>query len=250
MTKGTTLTGPKIGDVVFPITPTSIDGMEIGEEFPANATFIDATVNGSTVLTGPVSGAGFVAAVEEISGGSSYDPSNVAITGGAINGTSVGFTTAATGRFSTLTATSAIIPSTTQGIIGTIVGDDALPGSIGEYIFASAQNVSLNGSTFINVATIALTPGDWDVSAGANFNIASAVATAAAVVIQSTAEGPYLGPPYSASIGATLTGNNLALTPPTRRINITQNTDYHIVMYLDLSGTATGTAFIGARRRR
>jgi hypothetical protein len=44
MTK-TVLFSPSIGDVVFPMTPTSIDGMTIGANTPAAGTFTNVTAN-------------------------------------------------------------------------------------------------------------------------------------------------------------------------------------------------------------
>ena len=54
------------------------------------------------------------------------------------------------------------------GVVGTITNNDATTGNIGEYLsttVATASAVSLTTATAKDVMTLALTPGDWDVSA-------------------------------------------------------------------------------------
>lgn len=67
MTGNTTVFSPPIGDVVLPITPTTVDAI-LGSNSPKAATVTSLTNSGASVLTGAVSGAGFVAAVQAISG--------------------------------------------------------------------------------------------------------------------------------------------------------------------------------------
>lgn len=63
MSGNTVLFSSSVGDVNFPITPDSIDGMTIGATNPAPATVTDLDVTGTSELTGSVSGAGFLAAL-------------------------------------------------------------------------------------------------------------------------------------------------------------------------------------------
>lgn len=79
----------------------------------------------------------------------------------------IGTTTPAAGKFTTLQATSTITPSSTAGIVGTTTNDNANAGSIGEVISSSVASpgVSLTSSVSVgtNVTSISLTAGDWDV---------------------------------------------------------------------------------------
>jgi hypothetical protein len=68
MTGKTTLWSAPLGDVVFPMTPTSIDGMTIGATTPEPATVTTLHATGASALDGAVTGAGFVAAVKAIAG--------------------------------------------------------------------------------------------------------------------------------------------------------------------------------------
>lgn len=63
MSGNTVLWSSSIGDVSFPITPDSMDGVTIGETTPAPATVTDLHATGTTELDGAVSGAGFLAAL-------------------------------------------------------------------------------------------------------------------------------------------------------------------------------------------
>lgn len=102
----------------------------------------------------------------------------VAVTGGAIANVSIsgtfsgastwaGLQTYSTGIATvTLSATGTITPSTTAGIVGTTLGDNANTGSVGEYLestVASGSAVSLVSGVIKDVTTLTLTAGDWDV---------------------------------------------------------------------------------------
>jgi hypothetical protein len=68
MSGNTTLFSSTIGDVVFPITPTAIDGMTIGATTPEPITGTNIHATGTSIMDGAVSGAGFVAAVKQVAG--------------------------------------------------------------------------------------------------------------------------------------------------------------------------------------
>jgi hypothetical protein len=86
-------------------------------------------------------------------------PGAVAITGGTINGASVGATTAGTGAFTTLSASGAISPSTTQGIVGTVAADSAQSGSVGEYL--EAQCARATSGAVLSFTLASPTVGTW-----------------------------------------------------------------------------------------
>ena len=59
-----------------------------------------------------------------------------------------------------------IVPSSTQGIRGTITNDNAVSGSIGEFIISSVplgSAIAMSNGVVANIASISLTAGDWDV---------------------------------------------------------------------------------------
>jgi hypothetical protein len=66
------------------------------------------------------------------------------------------------------TATSLQFSPTTNGIIGTTTNDNAQAGRVGEYIIsnipASGAGVNIINTTAMNITSISLTAGDWDIT--------------------------------------------------------------------------------------
>lgn len=63
---------------------------------------------------------------------------------------------------------------TTGGIFGTTTNDDAAAGKVGEYTEAlrlSGAALALSSSSFVNVTSISLTAGDWDIDGHVDFII-------------------------------------------------------------------------------
>src|SRR5206468_3623871 len=129
------------------ITGGAIDGTTIGGTTPAAGSFTTLAVTGSLtasfVLAAPTGSAGAPAwrrlSNSDISGlGSLATQSNssVSITGGAIDGTSVGTSTASTGRFTTLTLT-------TSQAAATVLA--APNGSAGAPSFRTLSTADLSG---------------------------------------------------------------------------------------------------------
>ena len=112
------------------------------------------TVNGLT-LTGTVTTSGSLTLGGTLSGTASLN----------INGT-VGATTATTGAFTTITASSTITPSSTAGIVGTTTNNNANAGSVGEYVSSYISTYANYPATgvFGDATSISLTAGDWDIS--------------------------------------------------------------------------------------
>ena len=70
------------------------------------------------------------------------------------------------------TMTGALKPSTTAGLTGTTLGDNANAGAVGEVISSGVVQgsaVALSTGIRSTVTTISLTAGDWDVSGCINF---------------------------------------------------------------------------------
>lgn len=176
----------------------------------------------------------------------------LAATGGSINGVSQGLTTPAASRVTTLVATSTITPATTSGIVGTTLADNANAGSVGEVISSTFSNVPLTSATNVNVTSISLPPGDWDVSGYFLYGAATATNTAFVVggVNTVSATLPAVGQYYQ--LTATFPVNAaVTVTAPIQRINVSTTTTVFLVSFCGFSvSTATATGFLRARRVR
>lgn len=171
-------------------------------------------------------------------------------TGGTINNAVIGGTTAAAGTFTTLTATGAITPSQTAGIVGTTTNNNANAGSVGEYISTTGTATSLTNSTYVDLATQSLTAGDWDVECSVQFNGTSLVASAFAVGVNTIANTN----PNSPGTGQSILGSNFtggSLTSPLVRESLSSTTTLRCGGQANFSGgSVTGTGMIRARRVR
>ncbi len=207
----TIITTSARGDMTFPITPTSMDGMTIGQYVPANATVTNLTANGTSVLTGAVSGAGFVTAVNALISGGSYDPAAVAITGGTINGTVIGGTTRAAISGTTVNANSTVtgtqlISSVSTGTAPlsvtstTPVANLSIGGNAATATLATTATAATSATTATNVAGGAAGSIPYQTGSGAT----SLLATASGVLVG--------GATPSYSTAPTLTGTNFSGT--------------------------------------
>lgn len=167
----------------------------------------------------------------------------------------IGATTASTGKFTTLQATGAITPSSTAGIVGTALADNANAGSIGEYL-ESVQTTagSITQAATTSTVNLVLTPGDWDVEGTAYFApVGSATITRCFTGIskQSTAfDGP--APPFYQDNTFTGAGGTAqAQMAPERRISVAVNTQVWLLVNASSSGsTVNFQGYIRARRAR
>ncbi|WP_175813363.1 beta strand repeat-containing protein [Burkholderia contaminans] len=187
------------------------------------------------------------------SAGSVAFGSNVVVQGGAIDGTTIGATTANTGRFTTLTATGAITPSTTAGIVGTTAADSANAGSMGEFVNSNFSSVNMTTSgTAQNLTSISLTAGDWDVTGAATYTSGSGATSTIwiAGVNTTSATLPSLGNYFQSGGSITATGAATAI-PPVTRINVSSTTTVYLVGEAIFSGGSVSAAgFLRARRVR
>lgn len=118
---------------------------------------------------------------------SNYAPGAVAITGGTINNTTIGATTASTLRATTITATSTIggtVITASTNLAGPLAGvttnSNAAAGLVGQIIESTIPTgtaVSLTNATPANITSVSLTAGDWDCSINADYNLGSATTT-------------------------------------------------------------------------
>lgn len=175
------------------------------------------------------------------------------LSGGTINSASVGATTASTGKFTTLQATSTITPSSTAGIVGTTAADNAQAGSDGEFMTCSATATGLTTATNLNVCSISLSAGDWNVWGVGEFIPASTtVVTAQLIGITTTSLGsPSAGMYARNGITYTGTGQSSDMATPMIRVNVSTTTSVYLVaaaLFSTSTQTAAGTMY--ARRVR
>lgn len=157
---------------------------------------------------------------------------------------------------STLAVTGSITPSQTNGIVGTTTNNSVNAGGVGEYVsseVASAGSVSMTSSTNINITSISLTAGDWDVFAIGKGNTAgSAVISWVRCSVSETSATYNDGHSFanestqnSINIGAPAFG-----IPPKRYLLSTTTTLYLTLQAGYTPGTVGGYGRLSARRIR
>lgn len=165
----------------------------------------------------------------------------------------IGTTTPAAGKFTTLQATSTITPSTAAAIVGTTAADNANAGSIGEFLTGNSSGGSLTNNTWANATSVSLSAGDWDVWGTVQFNPSGSTTVSRLLAAISTT---------SASAGATYaqqqdlqltftTGAAQTLATPVTRINVSSTTPVYLTVFTSFGvSTMTANGTIYARRRR
>ncbi|QVN18755.1 hypothetical protein [Burkholderia pyrrocinia] len=81
----------------------------------------------------------------------------------------------------TSTFTGSITPSSTAGIVGTTTNDNANAGSVGEYQSVTGSSTGLTSGSYVDLATLSLTAGDWDTECTVSF-VPNASTTVSALV--------------------------------------------------------------------
>jgi len=165
---------------------------------------------------------------------------------------SIGSSTAGSGAFTTVTASSTITPSQTAGIVGTTTNNNANAGSIGEYSTANASGVSLTTGTPSNLTSISLTAGDWDVTGIAQVLASGSTVLSAWNCGVSTTSATFGGFGTLTAIQGTLgTGSQQLLQCPVVRLSLSSTTTVYLLGQATFTtSTASGSGFIRARRIR
>jgi hypothetical protein len=166
----------------------------------------------------------------------------------------IGGTTAAAGSFTTLNASSTITPSQTAGIVGTTTNNNANTGSFGEYQTATNSATSLTNGTPANATSISLTAGDWDVSGVARFNPGGSATTSnmtAGISTTSATFGAFQTYTVTVVPFSSTSGNSTTIPTPAVRISVASTTTVYLVAVCAFSAsTMTADGFIRARRVR
>jgi hypothetical protein len=136
-------------------------------------------------------------------------------------------------------------------LAGVTNGSNAAAGTIGEYISAqvtAAAALSAANGVVLNVTSISLTAGDWDVTGNAYWIVSGGSLAFDCAINSVSATNP------DGSLQMVIyptSGNNTGLTAPGRRFNVTATTVVYLVATAFLSGgTASVCGFLQARRVR
>lgn len=133
---------------------------------------------------------------------------------------------------------------------GVTDGTNAAAGEIGEVLSNTTSNVSVTSAAAVNLASVTLTPGDWDVKGVARFD-QTANGTTAVVACLNTSSATLAPFPDTTQINGLSAGGNQQFSAPTKRYSISANTTVYLVGICTFStGTVTGRGFIEARRAR
>lgn len=211
----------------------SIQSTPIGTTSAAAGGFTTLTNSGAFTVNGSISGPGITTLLNPYALLASP--------------TFTGTLTAAAATFTGL-----VTPSTTIGIKGTTLADNANTGSIGEYVTATGTTVPLTNNTAVNITSISLTAGDWDVSGVIAYNPAGTTqytVLLSSISTTSATNGP-LGQATLFEL-AFATGAGSTTTTPVVRVNISTTTTVFLVAQAGFTvSTMTGSGVIRARRVR
>ena len=164
----------------------------------------------------------------------------------------IGSTTPSTGAFTTISATGTITPSQTNGILGTTTNNNANAGSWGEYNEATGSNIALTTATAVNITSVSLTAGDWEVDGSIQFNPAGTTTIQQVVAGFSATSLTFQAAPNNLNMQAAFTtGAVVGVTIPSQRFSIASTTTIYLVAQSSFGvSTMSATGRIRARRAR
>lgn len=143
------------------------------------------------------------------------------------------------------------------GILGTDTNDSAVAGWVGELLvqtIASGSAVSLTTTTQTDIATITLTPGDWDVCGTIAYAFGAGTVTAYTRASIGSTSATIMANNTSWSAGVALTapgGIDASFAMPTTRFSVASNTPIYLVTQVSFSvNTLSSYGSIRARRVR
>lgn len=153
----------------------------------------------------------------------------------------------------TLNVTGAITPSQLAGIVGTTTNNNANAGSVGEIITASATAVGLSNGTGVNVTSVLLTAGDWDVHANVLVTPNGSTPTTQILAGISTISATLPVTSDSSYVAAFdfSTAEPISVNPGYKRVSIATSGTYFLVCVANFStSTCAANGSITARRAR
>lgn len=160
---------------------------------------------------------------------------------------------ASTNKYITFASTG--IATFSSGIAGTTTTTAAAAGIIGESISATiavGSAVTFTTATAMNVATITLTAGDWDVEGNVNYSeTSSTVSSRTASIGTTSATLATDGSEVECGVQSTLVTEKNSITLPRKIIRVSSSTPVYLVAQCTFSaGTAVCYGTISARRVR
>ena len=222
-----------------------------GTTFVANtqisATDLNNAVNASTFTSGAVDNS-----TTQLSSGA------IIVKDGGITAAKITSASSAWTFIGSISATSTITPSQTAGIVGTTTNNDVNTGSIGEYVTANqsvGSPLSLTSNIAIDVISISLTAGDWDVQGIPYFAFGTTTTCSGISCWISTTSATYPGfsgatTSYNLAIAAAA-GQSLGWPTPTVRISLSGTTTVYMSAACTFAtSTMTVAGSIRARRVR
>ena len=154
------------------------------------------------------------------------------------------------------TTSSITFSPTTNGIVGTTTNDNAAAGKVGEFLSTTSGNTAVSTGTAVNISSVSLTAGDWDVwgcaiSVPASGTVTSrwivAISTTSATIPANTPTSAVSGYSSNASAANAVIQQNTGVC----RISLASTTTVYLVV-VDTHSVSTmqGNGWIAARRRR
>jgi hypothetical protein len=151
--------------------------------------------------------------------------------------------------------TAAITALENQLTIGVTDGSDAAPGVIGEYLSVQTAPSAIAHGVAVNVATLALAAGDYDVQGSVatvpqpatTTSLLLAGISTTSVSVSAPAGGSYVQ--HASAVGA---GQGMVLATGVRRVSLATNANVYLVA-MTLFGGGAGMeiwGYLGARRVR
>lgn len=219
------------------------------------ASLTNASVSGNTFVVNASSNTANGASVQLIGNGVTTPSKTIRAFGGNFQVVNDASTTAILSLTDTggLTVTGSVTPSSTGGIVGTTTNNNATAGSVGEYVTATGGSTSVTTATPLNLTSISLTAGDWDVQSVIQYSPAgtTSVSDYYSSVNTTTATIGALGNYTKFAHTPGVPANTSVITSPSVRISIASTTTVFCVGQSDFSiSTMTATGFIRARRVR
>ena len=150
---------------------------------------------------------------------------------------------------SDVTFDSVTFSNTAKGISGTTAANNAGAGYVGEVISNSATAQAISNGGTINVTSINLTAGDWDVFGVVNTTVGASTLTQTLLVGTNTTTVTL--PSFYAGASNSAAGYSIGVTSPTVRINVSSTTTVYLVAIAGYTiSTLSLNGSIYARRMR
>lgn len=236
------------GALVTPITnPITLDSN--GEAVFYNNGAVNMRIDNYT------SSAGFINTTDPVmpTGGSGILPGTNTVTN-----TMLAQANGYTWKGNATSALANVTDNATSQIPGTITNDSAAAGNIGEYITSTvlvSAAVAISSTANVNITSVGLPPGDWDVYGTACYSVSANTLTGRGAWIGVVSAATLPTDPNNGAIQRDFStqsvGNGGSLFTGIMRQSLSvSSTVYLTATCTFVSGTVSVFGFIGARRRR